>query len=32
MSGVADVPFVGWLLGDGVTITVTSRARADLVR
>lgn len=30
MTGVADVPFVGWLLGDGVTITVTSRARADL--
>lgn len=32
MTGVADVPFVGWLLGDGVTITVTSRARADLVQ
>lgn len=30
MSGVADVPLVGWLLGDGVPISVTSRARADL--
>ncbi len=30
MSCVAEVPLVGWLLGDGVTITVASRARADL--
>lgn len=30
MTGVADVPMIGWLLGDGVTITVVSRARADL--
>lgn len=30
MSCVADVPLVGWLLGEGVTINVTSRARADL--
>lgn len=30
MSGVADVPLVGWLLGDGVAIDVVSRARADL--
>ncbi|WP_404381536.1 pilus assembly protein TadG-related protein [Knoellia locipacati] len=30
MSCVAKVPLVGWLLGDGVTITVASRARADL--
>jgi hypothetical protein len=30
MSCVAEVPFVGWLLGEGVTITVASRARADV--
>lgn len=30
MSCTADVPLVGWLLGDGVTITVVSRARGDL--
>jgi hypothetical protein len=31
MSCVAQVPFIGWLLsGDGVEITVVSRARADL--
>lgn len=30
MSCVAEVPLVGWLLGDGVTINVVSRARADL--
>jgi hypothetical protein len=30
MSCVADVPLVGWLLGDGVSVNVTSRARADL--
>lgn len=30
LSGVADVPIVGWLLGDGVSISVVSRARADL--
>ena len=30
MSCVADVPLVGWLLGGGVTVNVTSRARADL--
>lgn len=30
MSCVADVPLVGWLLGEGVTVNVTSRARADL--
>lgn len=30
LSGVADVPLVGWLLGDAVTISVVSRARAGL--
>ena len=30
MSCVADVPLVGWLLGEGVSVNVTSRARADL--
>ncbi|WP_245616982.1 pilus assembly protein TadG-related protein [Knoellia subterranea] len=30
MSGVADVPFIGWLVSDGVRINVVSRARADL--
>lgn len=30
LSCVADVPLVGWLLGEGVTITVVSRARAGL--
>lgn len=30
MSCVAEVPFVGWMLGDGVTVNVVSRARADL--
>lgn len=30
LTCVADVPLVGWMLGDGVTITVVSRARAGL--
>lgn len=30
MSCVAEVPFIGWLVGDGVTVNVVSRARADL--
>ncbi|MEO7268048.1 MAG: pilus assembly protein TadG-related protein [Knoellia sp.] len=30
MSCVAEVPFIGWMLGDGVRINVVSRARADL--
>ncbi|KGN42693.1 hypothetical protein N801_13720 [Knoellia aerolata DSM 18566] len=30
MTCVADVPLVGWLLGDGVTIDVVSRARSNL--
>lgn len=30
MSCVAEVPFIGWMLGDGVRIDVVSRARADL--
>lgn len=30
MTGVADVPLVGWLLGDGARVDVVSRARADL--
>ena len=30
MSCVADVPLVGWLLGDGVRVDVVSRARAKL--
>jgi hypothetical protein len=30
LSCVAEVPLVGWLLGEGVTITVVSRARAGL--
>ena len=30
MSCVAEVPFIGWMLGDGVTVNVVSRARADL--
>ncbi|PRY62837.1 putative Flp pilus-assembly TadE/G-like protein [Knoellia remsis] len=30
MTGTAKVPFIGWMLGDGVRVTVVSRARADL--
>ncbi|WP_156971235.1 pilus assembly protein TadG-related protein [Knoellia sinensis] len=30
MSGRAEVPFIGWLIGNGVTVNVVSRARADL--
>jgi len=30
MSGVAEVPFIGWMLGEGVEVNVVSRARADL--
>jgi len=30
MTGVAEVPFIGWLIGDAVTVNVVSRARADL--
>lgn len=30
MSCVAEVPFIGWMIGDGVTVNVVSRARADL--
>lgn len=30
MTCVADIPLVGWMLGDGVEINVVSRARADL--
>lgn len=30
MSCVARVPLIGWMLGDGVTVNVVSRARADL--
>lgn len=30
MSCVAEVPFIGWMLGDGIEVNVVSRARADL--
>lgn len=30
MSCIAEVPFIGWMLGDGVEVNVVSRARADL--
>ncbi|EAP99822.1 hypothetical protein JNB_06624 [Janibacter sp. HTCC2649] len=30
MSCVAEVPFIGWMLGDGVRVNVVSRARADV--
>ena len=30
MSCVAEVPFIGWMLGEGVRVNVVSRARADL--
>ena len=30
LSGVAEVPLVGWMLGGSVRISVVSRARADL--
>lgn len=30
MSCVATVPFIGWMIGDGIRVNVVSRARADV--